>query len=262
MSKRPMYAILTLLIVLTMTGCSKKTEQTSSTTPTPSVSGDAPRSATPSTPFADVADPRSFIHEGRFMADVMMPVAPPRMAELAARLQQAAKADPEWFREQVKLARPGEPLPYDARMGLTQAEYADFIAMSGQMSMEKQGEGEISIIPMGDGVFTVDGGPRMPDLKGVEIDFARQEVRTPYGVAKEQAPVNAASSSALGAWKGVEWKMTRLNPKTKAGATVKFALGTLEPSGRSVLYYNVTKLDPAGNARILLVLNYDAAARL
>ena len=261
MPKRPTIAmLLALLMVLTVAGCAKKTDQAKTTTP--SVSGDAPPIANPSSPFADAADPRSYIHEGRFMADVMAPVAPPRMAELAARLQQAAKADPEWFREQVKLSRPGEPLPYDARMGLTQAEYADFIAMSGQMTMEKQGEGEISIIAMGNDVFTVDGGSKMPDLKGVEIDFARKEVRTPYGVAKEQAPVNASAGSALGAWTGVEWKMARLNPKTRTGATVKFALGRLQPSGRSVIYYNVTKMDPVGNARILLVLNYDAAARL
>lgn len=261
MLKRPTIAmLLALLMAVSVAGCAKKTEQAKSAAP--SVSGDAPPSATPATPFADAAEPRSYIHEGRFLADVMAPVAPPRMAELAARLQEAAKANPEWFREQVKQSRPGEPLPYDPRMGLSQAEYSDFIAMSGQMTMEKQGEGEISIIPMGDGVFTIDGGPRMPDLKGVEIDFARQEVRTPHGVAKEQAPVNASAGSALGAWNGVEWKMTRLNPKTKTGATVKFALGTLQPSGRSVIYYNVTKLDPAGNARILLVLNYDAAARL
>lgn len=258
MPKRTTIAmLLTLLMVLTVGGCAKKTEQTKTTTP--SVSGDAPPS---STPFAEAADPRSYIHEGRFMADVMAPVAPPRMAELTARLQQAAKDNPEWFREQVKLAKPGEPLPYDSRMGLSQAEYSDFIAMSGQMTMEKQGEGEISIIAMGDGVFTIDGGPRLPDLAGVQIDFARKEVRTPHGVAKEQAPVNASAGSALGAWTGVEWKMSRLNPQTKAGASVKFALGTLQPSGRSVIYYNVTKLDPAGNARILLVLNYDAAARL
>lgn len=252
--------LLALALALAAVGCSKKSEPAKATVQTEP--GAPPSAATPSSPFSAAADPKAYIHEGRFMADVMEPLAPPRMAELAARLQQAAQDNADWFREQVKLAKPGEPLPYDPRMGLSQAEYADFLAMSGQMTMQKQGEGEITIIAIGDGVYRLDGGPKLPDLAGIEIDLGRQQVRTPHGIAKEQAPVNASAESALGAWNGVEWKLTQLNQEKKTGSSVKFAIGTLQPSGRSIIYYNVTKLDPAGNARILLVLNYDAAARL
>ena len=261
MSNRNFASLALALVVATAApGCSGKAEQSKPVAR--NEARPAPPIPAPATPFGNSVEPSAYIHAGRFTADVMEPTTPPRAAELIARLQQAARKNPEWFREQVKLVKPGEPLPYDPRLGMSQAEYEDFLAMSRQMKMQKRGEVEISITSKGDGVYALDGGQRLPDLTGVEIDAVRREARTPYGVARGQAAFNASDDSALGAWNGVEWKLTQFDPKTNTGASVKVAIGKLHPSGRAVIYYNVTKADSSGKARILLVLNYDPGARL
>jgi len=246
-----------LILVTAAAGCAKKAEQ--STPAAKTEPGLVPPSGAPTVPFGAAADPRNFIRAGRYKVDVMEPSAPPRAAELLARLQQSARENPDWWQEQMKKVKPGEPIPYDPRIGLSQTEYADFLAMSRQMKMQKQGEGEITVTSKGEGVYVLDGGEKLADLTGIEIDAVRREARTPFGVAREQLAFNASNDSALGAWTGVEWKLTGSNPSTRTGANVKLAVGKLHPSERAVLYYNVTKLEPTGTTRILIVLNYDLA---
>jgi len=62
--------------------------------------------------------------------DVMELKAPPRLEELAAKLQQTVAKDPEWWLAHVRKAKPGEPIPYDARLGLSKEEFDEFLSLA------------------------------------------------------------------------------------------------------------------------------------
>ena len=58
-----------------------------------------------------------------------MVLPPPEIDKYVAKVETAARKDPKWFREFSGQAKPGVPLPYDERLGLTKEEYAEYLAL-------------------------------------------------------------------------------------------------------------------------------------
>src|SRR6478609_5445390 len=57
-------------------------------------------------------------------------VMPPKEIETyVAKVEKAARSDPKWFRDFSGSAKPGLPLPYDKKLGLTEAEYTEYLAL-------------------------------------------------------------------------------------------------------------------------------------
>lgn len=206
---------------------------------------------------AEFRDPHDVLAAGRFKVDIMELAFPERAAELATRMQDAASKNPDWWLEFVQNAEPGMPLPYDSRLGMTEDEYSEFLDLSEQVTARKKGEAILEIVSKGEQAFVLDGGESLPELTEIEFDLARDNVRTPFGVASQRSEVNATEESALGAWSGIEWKLDELAPDGIKGATVTVSIGNLKPSGRALLYYDVKKLTPEGKVRISCILNYD-----
>ncbi len=195
--------------------------------------------------------------EGQFIVDHMELAAPLRANQLANRLQQAARENQGWFLEYTRKAEPGEPLPYDSRLGLTESEYAEFLLLSRKLTARKQQESTLIIKAKDDNVFVLDGGQALSNLTGIEIDLRNDLVRTPFGVLDELFEINANERSALGSWTGMQWKLEKPGPNFTTGTIVKFAIGTLKQSGRRVIYYDVKKIAADGNTVFSHILNYD-----
>ena len=58
-----------------------------------------------------------------------MVMPPPEIDKYVAKVETAARKDPKWFREFSAQAKPGVPLPYDERLGLTKEEYTEYLAL-------------------------------------------------------------------------------------------------------------------------------------
>lgn len=255
-----------LVIGLTFCGCSDgprgTTAQIAKPAPTPSTNS-APKqlSAAIRPKTRKFTGPHDVIVEGRFAVDVMQMVGPPRANELAQRLQQVVRANPDWWLEHVKKSKPGEPLPYDARLGLSEAEYDEFLVLSSKMTTQKKDEAMLIVAKKNDDAYVFDGGQALPDFTGIEIDLKNDWVRTPFGVLTERSEIDASDASALGAWVGTEWKLVKLDANGVTGTIAKLAVGQLKRSGRCVIYYDVKKISPDGKTRIAHVLNYDVPVR-
>ena len=59
--------------------------------------------------------------------DVGAIVPPEAINKYIIKVQDAAKADPEWHKDYAKTAKPGIPLPWHEKLGLTKEEYADYL---------------------------------------------------------------------------------------------------------------------------------------
>jgi hypothetical protein len=204
--------------------------------------------------------PRSVLRAGEYVVDVMELTASPRFVELGLRLQKAATADPKWWMEKIKNAKPGEPLAYEPRFGLSPEEYNEFLALGKKKAMRKKSEATIELSENGNDVFVFSGGESLPNLTRIEVDLKGDLVRTPFGVAKNRVEIHANEASALGPWNGVQWESDTDAATVFSQGTVKLAIGTLESSGRAVLYYTVKKLGASGVTDISHVLLYDASA--
>jgi len=219
-----------------------------------------PATQTERGPF-EFQGPRTVITEGSLLVDVMQLVPPRRAIELTKRLQEAARQNPEWFLEHVSRAEPGKPLPYDSRLGLSELEYKEFLALAKEWTTQKTAEAMLLVSSGGNDVYVLDGGQALPDLTGIEIDLQHDLVRTPFGTTTERSEIHAPEHSALGAGDGVQWRLDVPGPDVIPDRVVNLALGRLKRSGRCVLYYDVKKFGSDGLKRITYTLYYDLPAR-
>lgn len=182
---------------------------------------------------------RRLLPMGKLSAQIMELAAPPRMAVLSSRLQAAARSDPAWWTAHVQAARPGEPLAYDARLGLTEAEYKEFLALADSIRIRPVAPVELHI-SAAPGGWRLEGGASLPELDGIVIDTLAWEVQTPLGKASVVKAITAnANQQATGPWDGVQWQRTDTSiVTTGSGTAITFSLGRLQDSGRVLLYYD------------------------
>jgi hypothetical protein len=256
-------AVATLVIGLMLCGCSDAPHATSDEVAKPASTSEPDavpkRPSTAITKLQEFDGPHDVIVEGRLTVDIMQIVGPPRLIEFGQRIQQAVRANPDWWLQQVENRTLGEPLPYDPRLGLSKAEYDEFLAM--KMATQKKAEATLVVTKKEDNVYVFDGGRALPDFTGIEIDLKNDVVRTPFGVLTERSEIDASKDSALGAWVGTQWKTEKLDVNGITGTVAKLAVGKLKPSDRGVIYYDVKNVSLDGKIRISHVLNYDLPER-
>ena len=83
-------------------------------------------------------------------------VIPPReIDKFVAKVEAAARKDPKWFREFSSKSKPGIPLPFDERLGLTQQEYAEYLALWNKREFKAMGDVSIVLRPSSGNSWTI-----------------------------------------------------------------------------------------------------------
>jgi len=187
--------------------------------------------------------------------DVMQPAFPKRLEELAARLQAAMAKDPEWTKSFLAKAKPGEPLPYDERLGLTRAEYDEFLALSKQGGMTKVATASVRVQRAGSRIV-LQFGERFQGMEQIELDLEKDSVSTPAGVVSGRRSIaNSSQQSATGPWEGVQWQSAGFGEESSK-ADVSLAVGRLQGPGRGILYFRV-RPRTANAPAVQYILFYD-----
>ncbi len=174
-----------------------------------------------------------------------MEIAPsPRVEELTAKLQSAVSKDPEWWQEYVKHAPAGEALPYDSRMGLSEAEYAELLKSANAPKLRQVEEATLVFRWLSEAEVVVDGQGPLTDLTKIRIDLTSDSVTTDYGVLADRSEVNNTSlDSPTGPWQGVQWKLESGNAGFTSGVVAKLALGRLVQTGEGLLYFDAKEIE-------------------
>jgi hypothetical protein len=198
---------------------------------------------------------------GTFTVDAMDLRASPRHAELGARIQAAAQQNAAWLQEQVRRARPGEPLPYDARLGVTREEYAEFLRLSGSMTLAKVASAPLTVREEGRRLVLA-GGTAFPDLTGIAIDLDAGSLVTPLGTVPSWEPARSdGARGAMGAWEGIRWNLEDMAPDASEGRIVSLLLGRLQETGRGVFYSELREVRGGRpTARMVRILYFDPPA--
>ena len=174
-------------------------------------------------------------------------VMPPReISKYVAKVEEAAVAKPEWFKEYSAKAKPGVPLPFHENLGLTKEEYAKYIELWNQRKMQPVPKGEVAIRleEVKDGEWAV----RVSGL-GTPVSLLRyheksDEVRSTNGMMKRLEDINADADSILGAWTGHEWKY--LDESILGKTKENFAIGKLADGKTGLLIYRLQEVSTTG----------------
>ena len=173
---------------------------------------------------------------------VMMP--PPEIEKYVAKVETAARKDTKWFREFSGQAKSGAPLPYDQRLGLTQAEYDEYLALWEKREFKTREQVMLLLRQSAGDTWSITSTGAASLFSTLRYNPKSDLFRSPNGEMKRLDDIKADSSSILGAWTGLEWKFEE---ETGLGKIKEnFALGRLANNNYGIIVYRAQELSTEG----------------
>jgi hypothetical protein len=178
--------------------------------------------------------------------EVVKVVPPPELDKYIVKVEEAARKDREWFQEHAKKGKPGVPLPYDERLGLTKEEYDDYIKFWGKREFKGIEPVPIRLSEGSDGRWSIIVGGKMATmLSTLKFDPKTDAFKSPNGELKRIEDVAADANSTLGAWTGHEWKFEE---KSSLGTLKEnFAIGKTGDKKYGLLVYRLQEISEQGS---------------
>ncbi len=135
-------------------------------------------------------------------------VMPPlEIEKFVRKVEISARKEPKWFREFSAQSKPGEPLPFDERLGLTKSEYDEYIAMWAKREFKPTEEVTLLLRPGSGDTWTLNATGKASNLSIIHYHPKDDVFRSPNGEMKRIENIKTDASSVLGEWSGMEWKL-------------------------------------------------------
>lgn len=196
----------------------------------------------------------SLLPAGIHDVEVLEWSASARYAELVRRYGDAVQRDPRWFHAQRAAAR-GGPLPYDARCGLSESEYAELLAGVGAARLAVTGRESLEVRWDAGGLRLAAGAAAQP-LAEVAVD-ATLAVDTPFGACRGWRPF-AEDLPGVGRVQGHECRRQEVGPSLELVDSVRLAVGTLEGGERLLVYQGSRKWRDVAQRQATVYLRFPA----
>lgn len=190
--------------------------------------------------FADYFTPNAAVK-----GEVVDVIPPEEIEKYIAKVDKVRVSDPEWFENYSKKALPGIPLPYHEKLGLTKAEYEEYLKLWDQRKMVPRPRGEliVRLEKVGEKWRIRATGPAS-DLTTMLYDSKDDTYTTTSGVLKRIDDIDADKRSILGAWTGKEWKM---EANDGFGITKEnLAVGKLDDGSYGLIVYRIQEVTETG----------------
>jgi hypothetical protein len=170
-------------------------------------------------------------------------VPPKEIDKYVAKVESAARKDPKWFREFSSQSKPGVPLPYDERLGLTKEEYAEYLALWARREFKPMEE-VMLLLRESSGSWVIASTGKASTLSTLRYDGKADLFHSPNGDLKRIEDVKSDPESILGDWTGGEWKFEE---ETSLGKTKEnIAVGHYNDNKFGIIVYRVQELSTEG----------------
>lgn len=177
-------------------------------------------------------------------ATIGMVVPPAEIDKHVAKVEAAARKDPEWFKEYSAASSPGTPLPFHEKLGLTQAEYDDYLALWRKREFRAMEEVLLLLRESPGGIWTLTATGNASQLSTLRFQTESGTFRSPNGELKRIEDIKAPADSILGEWSGPEW---RFEEETSLGKTKEnIALGRFADGKFGVVVYRMQDVSSEG----------------
>jgi hypothetical protein len=170
---------------------------------------------------------------GTHPARAMAMAVPPEAEALAARMTTAIRANFAWYRSYAAQHPQGE-LPWHPNLGISQAEYARFQTLAGQIALREIGPVTLTATRRPDGGLALAADGAATPLNGIILSPGRDQVQTSLGqLGNVGATANRQARSPTGPWEGVRWT----NAGSGAPHRVALAFGR-RAQGDMLIFYD------------------------
>jgi len=175
--------------------------------------------------------------------EVVAVVPPDEIQKYIEKVKEGSSKNPEWFAEYSAKSKPGIPLPYDEKLGLTKEEYDQYLELWDQREFRVIQPVGVRLELLGDQwMIRVSGvGAKITLLR---YDETTDIFKSPNGEMKRIEDISADPSSILRGWTGHEWKFEEVSTlgKTKEN----FAIGRTEDKRFGLLVYRLQDISVDG----------------
>jgi len=176
--------------------------------------------------------------------DIGVIVPPAEIDKYIAKVEAAARQDRKWFNEYSANTKPGLPLPFHEKLGLTKEEYNEYLALWDQREFKSVEEVMLLLRKNSDEAWTITATGEASSLSTLRYHPKEDIFRSPNGTLTRLEDIQAAPTSVLGEWTGKEWKFEE---ETSLGKTKEnIAVGTHADGKHCYLIYRVQELTSAG----------------
>ena len=177
-------------------------------------------------------------------AEVVVIVPPPEIEKYVGKVEQNSLKDPKWFEEYSKTAKPGVPLPYHEKLGLTKEEYDTYIALWNKREFKVAQEVGLLLRQGTDGRWNIICSGAASPITTLRFSEKEDTWKSSNGMMKRIADIVADPMSILGGWTGQEWKFEEETSLSKIKEN--FAIGKTSDGKYTLLVYRAQELLPSG----------------
>lgn len=192
------------------------------------------------------SDLRTLLPNTKVKADIMDGVLQsPRQVELTKRFQTAIKENYDWFLEYMKTIPKGEPMPYNAKLGLTKEEYTELIGFMNNVEVVSTGKEDI-FIQIKDDFIRFKSYNKLAAFDSLMIDLKKNIVI--FGQYKmvfaDTLNITTDQNGLKSKWTGYSWRFedpknldisNLKNQSTLKMIHYKFTIGQLEKNGKTYM---------------------------
>lgn len=162
---------------------------------------------------------------------------PEEINKYIAKVQAAATANPEWYAEFSREAKPGIPLPWHQNLGLSKEEYEDYLKLWDQRQFKTRQQVVIRLEEPKPGEWMIRVSGVGMTISLLRFNPETGNFKSPNGELKRIDDINAEERSILGAWAGQEWRYE--NKSEFISTRENLALGTYKDGKHCLLIYRL-----------------------
>ena len=162
-------------------------------------------------------------------------------------LNQAQKADPEWFKSHQEKAGLENPIPpYDVKLGMTKEEYDKYVELWEQRTYKRIEDGEVSVMLTKNGedewVINVSGKGMPVSLLKYVTD--KDQFKSSNGILVRIEDIKSPKESVYRDWSGQEWRY--FNDGDLVKTKENLAIGRTGDGKYGMLIYSLQELSGEG----------------
>lgn len=174
-----------------------------------------------------------------------VPMPPPAIEKYIAKVEAAVQQDPKWFKEYSATAKANEPLPYHEKIGLTKAEYDEYLKLWSQREFRQIGDDVMLLLRQKTpDTWTLTATKNASPISLLTYSVKEDVFESVNGKLVKGDDIKTEPESILGAWTGFEWKFDQ---ETTLGKTREnIAFGRFADGKHGVVVYRFVEVSSEG----------------
>jgi hypothetical protein len=177
-------------------------------------------------------------------AEIVVVMPPAEIEKYITKVEQAAQKDPQWFAEYSQKAKPGVPLPYHEKIGLTPQEYEEYLGHWAKREIKAVEDVKMILRKGSDGRWSIAATGSAAVISSLRFNEKADEWKSPNGTLARLPDLPADPQSILGEWTGKEWRFEEETSLSRIKESL--AIGLTADKKYHYIIYRAQEMTPTG----------------